>query len=99
MAQLTAVKWLSKELTKVYNKEGRLKLSSVIPLFLIAEKMEKQQIIDARDSTASELMKNMEDVWIYGKAEYKTRTPEEYYIDTYVGQGSPDTTSPNTQNK
>jgi hypothetical protein len=44
---------------------------------------EKEQIINARDSTASELMKNMEDVWILGKSEYKTRTPEEYYNQTY----------------
>jgi hypothetical protein len=70
------------ELVKKYDSR---KIPFKVLLFNLEQllKKEKEQIINARDSTASELMKNMEDVWILGKSEYKTRTPEEYYNQTY----------------
>lgn len=71
----TAVEWLTDQL----KKQGFLYDLDIE----VAKEMEKSQIINARDSTASELMKNMEDVWILGKSEYRTRTPEEYYKETY----------------
>jgi hypothetical protein len=72
---------------KQLDRENNLVMSSALfaakNMALELLEKEKEQIINARDSTASELMKNMEDVWILGKSEYKTRTPEEYYNQTY----------------
>ena len=40
----------------------------------------------------------IENAWEDGKGSFSTRFPEQYYNETYGGQGSPDT-FPNTQNK
>ena len=89
MAQQSAINWLRKKLEETYDKEGKLPLAYTFSLLNKAEQMEKEQIINAHmySSGNSSMV----------EAEYLA---EQYYNETYGGQGSPDTTtSPNTQNK
>ena len=79
---LTAIEWLRKKLEVTYDKERKLPLAYTFSLLNKAEQMEKNQIIDAFNIACQD----------------EDRIGEEYYYDTYGGQGSPDI-SPNTQNK
>jgi hypothetical protein len=48
-----------------------------------AEQMHKEQIKDARDSYINQMLKVNDDLLIYGEAQYKEMTSEEYYNETY----------------
>jgi hypothetical protein len=52
------------------------KIESLLP-------KEKEQIIDARDSYIKQMLKVNDDLLIYGEAQYKEMTSEEYYNETY----------------
>jgi len=45
--------------------------------------MEKEQLIDARDSYINQMLKVNDDLLIYGEAQYKEMTSEQYYNETY----------------
>ena len=84
MKQQTAISWLRKKLEETYDKEGKLPLAYTLYLVEQAKQMEKEQIVKAYSNGSNDRLKN--------------RINEQYYNETYGGQGSPDT-SPNTQNK
>ena len=91
MAQQTAISWLRKKLEETYDKEGKLPLAYTFSLLNKAEQMEKEQIIDAHIEGQRVFDKHPHTHWTNDQA-------EQYYNETYGGQGSPDT-SPNIQNK
>ena len=88
----TAVEWLVEQLVELDKQlDGRRKSddSTVVKLnttriYEQAKQMEKEQIVKAYSNGSNDRLKN--------------RINEQYYNETYGGQGSPDT-SPNTQNK
>ena len=91
MAQETAVSWLKDKLKETYDKEGKLPLAYTLHLVEQAKQMEKEQIINAFGNEQSHLQDDGSWRKIYA---------EQYYNETYGGQGSPDTTSSHTtQNK
>ena len=47
MAQQTAISWLREKLQECYDKEGKLPLAYTFSLLNKAEKIEKEQIVDA----------------------------------------------------
>jgi hypothetical protein len=55
----------------------------ITPLVEQAKQMEKEQIIDARDSYINQMLKVNNDLLIYGEAQYKEMTSEQYYNETY----------------
>ena len=88
MIQETAINWLRKKLEEAHDKEGRLPIAYTFSLLNKAEQMEKEHIIETFDNG------------VYVGTYAVDKDAEEYYNETYGGQGSPDTTtSPNTQNK
>ena len=84
MAQQTAISWLRKKLEETYDKEGKLPLAYTFSLLNKAEQMEKEQIIDAHYQG-------------YRNEIGTTEVSEQYYNETYGGQGSPDTTTSPTK--
>ena len=50
------------------------------------KEIEKEQIKDARDSYINQILKVNDDLLIYGEAQYKEMTSEEYYNETYKQQ-------------
>jgi hypothetical protein len=48
--------------------------------------MEKEQIINARDSYTDQMSKITFDLIIYGESKFKELTSEEYYNETYKQQ-------------
>jgi hypothetical protein len=48
--------------------------------------VEKEQIINARDSYIKHMLKVNDNLLIYGEAQYKEMTSEEYYNETYGAQ-------------
>lgn len=96
MKQQTAVEWIINELRQLaFNKEQhlgmgdiRLTQGHIDELEEQAKQMEKEQILDAICANQNGLLRRN-----------TILEAKQYYNETYGGQGSPDTTSPNTQNK
>jgi hypothetical protein len=72
----TAVEWLIDKVEEHF---------CLLPVDLIekAKAMEKEQIIDARDSYVKQMLKVNDDLLIYGESQYKEMTSEQYYNETY----------------
>jgi len=86
MAQQTALNWLKDKLKETYDKEGKLPLAYTLHLVEQAKQMEKDQIQKAF-SDGQETPINHPTLPHYSS--------QEYYNETYGGQGTPDTTSLN----
>lgn len=79
----TAIDWLKNKLKETYDKEGKLPLAYTLYLVEQAKEIEKKQIIEAAK------------INLWCAIGDGSDQAEEYYNETYGGQGSPDTiTSP-----
>lgn len=88
---MTAVQWLVEQMKKcnmtvsVHNTSHQ----NVIDFYKAieqAKEMEKQQIINARDSYINQILKINDDLLIYGEARYKEMTSEQYYKETFKSE-------------
>jgi hypothetical protein len=80
----TAVDWLITQLEGEESLVARIVgLKEYNQIVKQAKQMEKEQIIDARDSYINQMLKVNNDLLIYGEAQYKEMTSEQYYNETY----------------
>jgi hypothetical protein len=77
----TAVDWLDSNL--IHAPHSQEDFTYNYETFERAKIMEKEQIKDARDSYINQMLKVNDDLIIYGEAQYKEMTSEEYYNETY----------------
>jgi hypothetical protein len=77
----TAVEWLDSNL--IHAPHSQEDFTHNYRVFEQAKAMEKEQIKDARDSYINQMLKVNDDLIIYGEAQYKEMTSEEYYNETY----------------
>ena len=94
MAQQTAVEWLKRELED-YGDSLHLNLEwkTFDELVKQALQMEKEQIVNSWINGLTITMVNKLPI------EFYKPDAEQYYNETYGGQGTPDTSSPNIKNK
>lgn len=52
-------------------------------VFAQAKQIEKEQIIEARDSYINQMLKVNDDLLIYGESKFKEMNAEQYYNETY----------------
>jgi len=88
MAQQTAIEWLKDKLKETYDKEGKLPLAYTLHLVEQAKQIEKEQLINAHTNA---YLIGEDDISVDDANEASIK----YYNETYGGQGTPDTTSPN----
>lgn len=81
MKKQTAVDWLDSNL--IHSPYTQEDFNHNYRVFEQAKKMEKEQIIDARDNYFTQMLKVNDDLIIYGESQYKEITSEQYYEETY----------------
>jgi len=74
----TAVEWLVEQL-----KSMEYDLRLIPNTIKQAKEMEKEQIIQARDSFVNEINQSMIDLTILGESKIKQMTSEQYYNQTF----------------
>lgn len=81
----TAVEWLEQELDRqcminVFAWEDEQYFRKLLNQ---AKQMEKEHIIEARNSYINQMLKVNDDLLIYGESKFNEITSEEYYNETY----------------